>query len=161
MEAGVWAGVGMLGWFALMAVWSRHSVWEMPFRLGTVFYGAGWRGGSVAVTVAGLALHLFASGAVGVLFAVLAREGDNRLRVGLLGLVVGLAWCYFSYAWFWNRLLPPADEAPLSLLVACLWFGVGLGRYPARLRSARRHFLDERAAEPGGDRPAPEASATG
>jgi len=149
VETGVWAGLAMVGWLALTAAWSRHSVWEMPDRLGTLFYGAGWRGGPAAVTVAGLALHLFASGAVGVLFAVMAREAHNRLRARLLGLVVGLAWYYLSYAWFWDRLLPPADEPSASLLVAYLWFGLGLGRYPGRLRSAQRHFLPGRVAEPG------------
>jgi len=149
LEAGVWAGLGTLGWFALTAAWSHHSVWELPNRLGSLFYGPpGWRQGFHAATVAGLAFHLFTCGVVGLLFGCLAREAHNRVRARLLGMVTGLSWCYLAYAWFWKRLLPPGGGMPPPwLLAAYLLFGVGLGCYPGRLRSAERHFLGE--ARPG------------
>jgi hypothetical protein len=155
LEAGVWAGVAMLGWLALTAAWSHHSIWEAPNRLGALFYGAAaWREGFHAGTSAGLAFHLFTSAVVGLLFGCLAREGRNRLRTGLLGILTGLGWFYLTYAWFWRRLLPLGSEMPPpSLLAAYLVFGVGLGCYPGRLRSAESHFLGERGGgEPGGDR---------
>jgi len=145
LEAGVWAGLATLGWFVLTAVWSRHSIWEAPNRLGSLFYGvAGRRAGFHAATAAGLAFHVFTSGVVGLLFASVARQGRNRVRTGLLGMVTGLAWCYLAYGWFWGRLLPPGGLVPPPwLLAAYVVFGAGLGSYPGRLRSVERHFLGE------------------
>ena len=148
LEAGVWAGLAVVGWFALTAAWSQRSFWDLPNRLGSLFYGPqALRAGFHAATLAGLAFHLFTSAVVGLLFAGLAREGRNRVRAALLALVTGLAWCYAAYAWFWRRLLPPAGGTPPPwLLAAYLLFGVVLGGYPGRLRSAERHFHGE--AEP-------------
>lgn len=145
LEVGVWAGVAMLGWFALTAVWSHHSIWEAPNRLGTLFYGRGtWRGSFHAGTWAGLAFVLFSSAIVGLLFGSVAGEGRNRARTRLLGILTGLGWCYLAYGWFWRGLVSPgAALPPPSLLAAYLVFGAGLGCYPGRLRSVRRHFLGE------------------
>jgi hypothetical protein len=145
LEAGVWAGLAMLGWFALTAAWAHHSVWVVPNRLGALWYHeAGWRGGWHAATWAGLAFHLLVSGVVGILFGCLVREARNRVRVSLWGLLSGLVWCYLSYALFWRRLLGAlAGGPPPSLLAAYLVFGLALGCYPGRLRSAQRHFLGE------------------
>jgi len=162
LETGVWAGLAMLGWFMLAAVWSQHSIWELPNRLGSLFYGrAASRGGFHAGTSAGLALHLFSSGVVGLLFGGLAREGRRRVRAGLLGLVMGLCWYYISYAWFWKRLLPLAGGPPASLLAPYLVFGLVLGVYPGRLRSAERHFLGDAGSREGAELPPRGPPATG
>jgi hypothetical protein len=158
LEAGVWAGAAMLGWLALTAAWSRHSIWEAPNRLGALFYGPAARlEGFHAGTWAGAAFLLFTSAVVGLLFGFVARDGRNRVRTRLLGILTGLAWCYLSYAWFWRRLAPSgAALPPPSLLAAYLVFGAVLGCYPGRLRSVQRHFLGqppavERGAELGSD----------
>lgn len=155
LEAGVWAGVAMLGWCALTAAWSQHSVWAVPSRLGTLFYPDGaWQSGYGAATSAGLALHLFTSGVVGMAFGSVAREGRNRVRVSLLGILTGLVWYYVSYALFWKRLLPaPSNWPPPAMMPGYLVFGLVLGCYPGRLRSAERHWMGGRAPLTGRDQP--------
>jgi hypothetical protein len=142
LETGVWAGLAMLGWFALTTAWTHRSIWEAPTRLGSLFYrNAPWSGFSGA-TLAGMALHLAASGGVGVLFSCLAGEGRNRLRVSLWGILTGLTWYYLSYLLLWGRLgVPPASRPQASLLAAYLIFGAVLSWYPRRLRSAEQHLL--------------------
>lgn len=151
----MWAGLAMLGWYALMAAWSHHSVWAVPNRLGTLFYpDAAWRSGYGAATSAGLALHMFTSGVVGMAFGSVAREGRNRVRATLLGILTGLAWYYVSYALFWKRLLPtPVGVPPTAMMPAYLVFGLVLGCYPGRLRSAERHWMAEPAPVKGRDQP--------
>ncbi len=161
LETGVWAGLATLGWFLLTAAWSHHSVWLVPNRLGSLLHPAGdWRAGFQAATLVGTALHLFSSGVVGILFACLAGEGRRRLRMSLLSMATGLLWCYLSYALFWKRLLPPAPGPSPSLLAAYLVFGLVLGCYSGRLRSAERCFLGE-APPPGGTGPPPEEPSGG
>jgi len=155
LETGVWAGLAMLAWFALTTVWTHRSIWVVPNRLGSLFYrDAPWRGFGAA-SLPGLALHLFASAVVGLLFACVAGEGRNRLRVSLLGILTGLTCYYLSYALLSERfVLQPASGPARSLLAAYLVFGVTLSWYPSRLRSVQRHLLEEPPPPGGGEFPA-------
>jgi hypothetical protein len=141
LEAGVWAGLAMLAWIMFGSALSNQPVWSVPNLLATLISGRSWRPGFSVATLPGLALLLFTSGLVGMLFGALVREPRSRLRVRLLGLVAGLVWYYVSSALFWQKVGPLLSlySSSQSLLVAYLIFGASLGWYPRRWRSLQCH----------------------
>lgn len=141
LQAGIWAGLAMLASLMLGSALSSQSVWSVPNLLAALLSGRSWRAGFSGGTLPGLALLLFSSGLVGMLFALLVRAARSRLRVRLLGLLVGMVWYYLSSALLWQRVgsLLSLYCPSQSLLVAYLIFGASLGWYPRCLRSLERH----------------------
>jgi hypothetical protein len=133
--------VAMFGWLAASSLVDLQTIWIVPNLLGSALTahpafqrGFGW------TTVSGLGLHLFASGLLGMVFGLLAGATRRQLRVTLLGIVVGLAWYYFSQALFWRRLgvLVTLYSPPQPLFLAHLAYGIVLGWFPSRLRALER-----------------------
>src|SRR5688572_19476675 len=90
LETGVLGGAVMLGWFATISVWQDQLWYAVPNLLAGVFYGELiFRSGFGFVTLTGIAIHLISGGVAGILFGVLAPEGQAPARVVLLGLVAG------------------------------------------------------------------------
>jgi hypothetical protein len=150
LEAGMLGGLAMLGWFFLVSLANGEPAWRVPDLLGSTFYGdRAFDGNSKMVTVSGVALHLFTSGILGVLFGLFVREMRNYFRVALLGLILGLGWYYLSYAIVWKRLNPliPLYSSYRSMLVAHFLFGAFLGGYPRCLRVLRRNSRQAQAEQ--------------
>ena len=154
IQTGVLGGLAMFGWLAASSALDRQPIWIVPNLLASVFYGRDvLRWSFSSITVAGLALHLFVSGLIGMFFGVLVGESRNRLRVALLGILAGLTWYYFSELLFWRKLgvLSTIYSPSRSMLLAHLVYGFVLGWYPTGLRSARRRFAGEAESAPAPD----------
>jgi hypothetical protein len=144
IQTGVLGGLAMLGWLAAGSALDRQPLWIIPNLLGSVFYGRDvLRRSFGSTTVAGLALHLFVAGLIGLAFGVVIGESRNRLRVALLGILSALSWYYFSEALFWRKLgiLAMIYGPPRSMLLAHLIYGFVLAWYPRGLYRARRQFI--------------------
>jgi hypothetical protein len=155
IQTGVLGGLAMWGWLAASSAVDRQPVWTIPNLLASVFYGRDvLRRDFSGLTIAGLALHLFAAGLAGLLFGLLVGESQNRLRVALLGILTGLVWYHFSEVLFWRKLgaLAAIYSPVRPMLLAHLIYGFALAWYPSALGAARRQFPEE-PAPPG----APEA----
>jgi hypothetical protein len=153
IQTGVLGGLAMIGWLAASSAVDRQSIWIVPNLLASVFYGRDvLRLRFSTITVAGLALHLFVAGVVGLVFGMVIGESRNRLRVALLGILSALVWYHFSEVLFWRKLgaLALIYSPSRSMLLAHLVYGFVLAWYPSGLRSARRHFLGEPAPGPVG-----------
>lgn len=155
VEAGVLAGVVMLGWFMLHSIWGGDPWWAVPNLLASTFYGqrALYMGGGT-VTVSGAALHLLVSGVIGALFALAVTPWRaNHSRMALLGLFVGLVWYYLSYGYLWHKINPlvPVYSAVPSMLTGHLLFGICLSLYPRWLARIERepmvHSIREAVSE--------------
>jgi hypothetical protein len=148
IETGVLGGLAMWGCLAAGSALDRRPVWIVPNLLASVFYGRdALRRGFGGLTVAGLALHLFAAGLLGLLFGLLVGDSQNRLRVALLGILTGLVWFHFSEVLFLRKLgaLAAVYAPARSMLLAHLVFGFVLAWYPSGLGAARRRFLADPA----------------
>ncbi len=135
VEAGVIAGLAMLGWVFLGSTLLDQSVWTVPNLLGSIVNGDGvLRRGFGWAALSGLALHFFTSGVVGILFGLIVAGVRSRRRAVLLGIITGLIWFYFSNALVWRKLgaLAWIYLSPRSLLVAHIIFGAVLGLQPPR-----------------------------
>lgn len=144
IEAGVLGGLVMFGWLGASSLLDLQSMWVVPNLLGSTLYGRPvLQRGFAWVTVAGLGLHLFVAGLIGLLFGLVVGDSRNRLRVVLLGIVTGLVWYYFSQILFWRKLgaLALIYSPPRSMVLGHMLFGLVLGWYPAGLGSLRRHLL--------------------
>lgn len=130
IEAGVIGGLAMLGMLAAVSMWHRHVWWEIPNVLGSTFYHSRAFLGLGKATVAGGALELTITGAVGAIFAAACGHVRSRHRLILLGTLTGLGWFYLANAILWPRLNPlipyywPEPAAALShvLFGACLGY---------------------------------------
>ena len=143
LETGVLGGAVMLGWFATISVWQDQLWYAVPNLLAGVFYGELiFRSGFGFVTLTGIAIHLISGGVAGILFGVLAPEGQAPARVVLLGLVAGLLWFYFNQFVWWRRTNPLVIyyTAESSMVAAHLLFGIFLGRLSWRLRALDAQF---------------------
>jgi hypothetical protein len=162
IEAGILGGVAMLAWPAVSSLVDLQSIWVVPNLLGSALSGhAVLHRGFGWVTVAGLGLHLFVAGSVGICFALVVRESRSRLRAVLLGIITGLCWYYVSQTFFWRRLgvFVMVYSPPRAMLFGHLLFGLTLGWFPNFLRSLRRVFLPgaEVLVETHETAPAPDA----
>jgi hypothetical protein len=144
IEAGILGGLAMFGWLAISSLLDLRSIWVVPNLLGSTLsgrpvlqHGFGWP------TVAGLGLHLFVSGTIGMSFGLAVGDSRNRLRVTLLGIVTGLVWYYFSQLLFWRKLgvFVMVYSPPRQMLLGHLVYGLVLGWFPSGLRSLRRSLL--------------------
>jgi hypothetical protein len=146
IQTGVLGGLAMFGWLAASSAVDRQSVWIVPNLLGSLFYGRDvlWRSFSTT-TVAGLALHLFVTGLIGLAFGMAVGESRNRLRVALLGILSALVWYHFSELLFWRKLgaLALIYSPPRSMLLAHLVYGFALACHPSGLRVVERRLKGE------------------
>ena len=131
IEAGIVGGLAMLGLFAATSTWHRHAWWEIPNLLGSTFYHSrAFFSGPGRATVAGGALQLTITGAVGAIFGLACGNVRSRHRLILLGTLTGVGWFYLANALVWPRVNPlvpfywPEPAAVLSHLLfgACLGY---------------------------------------
>jgi hypothetical protein len=155
IEAGVLGGLAMLCWMVTAAILERRPLWTIANVLGAAFYGGqAFEPGFGAPALAGLALHTFTAGLLGLLFGLLVGNSSNRPRVALLGVLAGLGWFYLAQAIIghragvWGLLYGP----PRTTVLGHVLYGFVLGGYPGRLRSTRAHFEEggEAFQEPPG-----------
>jgi hypothetical protein len=129
LQAGTLGGLVMLVWFALHSMTQNQSWFAVPNLLASTFYGdAAFRSGFGRVTLAGGALHLCASAAVGVLYGLLFPERQGSTRVLLTGVVAGLAWYYLCYGAFWRLVNPlvPLYSSQRTMVIAHVLYGACL-----------------------------------
>lgn len=144
LQAGILGAMLMLVWYALTSRINQQSIWAVPNLLAAAFYGdRSLRPEFGTFTWSGLALHFSLSGLLGAAFGALIPRVVHITRVGLLGLLLGLGWYYFSNALLWKKFNPLLSMygAQPFMMVAHLLFGAALGLYPGFARSALRHFL--------------------
>lgn len=164
----LFAGVqcGVLGGVAMALCWAAGSIlrgqppWISFNMLGSLLEGAGvLRRGPGFVTVAGLALHLFVAGTIGLVFALVMGEARNRFRTALLAILTGLLWYYIA-GWLWSKwgALAYAYVPLRTLLFSHLLFGLALAAYGRALDRIWRHQRAEAPPiPPAGGSPPPEA----
>ena len=137
VETGVLGAASMFGWLTAASILDGRPVWAVYNLLGSVFYGQEvLRRGFNRVTLAGLALHFFAAGLIGLFFGVAMGGSASRRRVALSGILTGIVWYYFSERLFWRKLgaLAMLYSPPVLLLPGYLVFGLVLAWFPRRLR---------------------------
>jgi len=130
LQAGTLGGLVMLAWFALHSMTQNQSWFAVPNLLASTFYGdAAFRSGFGRVTLAGGALHLCASAAVGVLYGLFFPDRQSPTRLLLTGMLVGLAWYYVCYGAFWKFVNPlvPLYSSERTMVIAHVFFGACLG----------------------------------
>ncbi len=134
LEAGVLAGVFMLGWLFFDAVRRDITVWTTPNLLATPLLGRsaatssfGWQ------TISGLALHLVVSGAHGLLFAAALRPTVRTIWAANTGLLFSLCSFGLMFGWILRAGAPLvyARAYRPAWLMAHLVFGLFLGLYPS------------------------------
>lgn len=138
LEVGILGGLVMLGWFAVRSVRVNQHWFAIPNLLASTFYGdLAFRSGFGKVTLAGMALHLCASGMLGVMFGFLMPPGQSRTRIFLIGMVVGLSWYYVLFGAFWKFVNPlvPLYSSEATMVIGHALFGACLGRCAPVLRS--------------------------
>lgn len=138
LQTGVLAGLVALIYVMLDSIVWRESPWLFPNLLSSVFYPS--RALSLrfsGATVAGLALHVFISGAVGLLFSLaLARFLYQPRRCRLVALVLALLWYYAAFRFVWPHINPAVvvyQPFP-AVLFGHVLFGFCMGFYPKFVR---------------------------
>lgn len=152
IRTGVLGAGAMLAWFFSASALLGHPVWTIPNLLGTLInHEAVLRRGFGMSSVHGVALMVFCGGLVGALFSLAFGGLRSRLRVVLLGVIVGLIGWWVSNALAWRKLgaLAFVYSSPRTLLVAHLIFGAVLGSLP--LESAGPLAPPQEAVPPAQD----------
>lgn len=134
LQVGVTGGLLMLLWFAVHSLILGQRWYATPNLLGSTFFGDhAFRSGVGWVTASGFALHVLASGCVGVIFGLVApaSAGVSGLRTFLLGLLAGMLWYYLLFEPFWKIVNPwvPLYSSPRTMVVAHLIYGAWLSRW--------------------------------
>jgi hypothetical protein len=145
LQVGIMGGLVMLGWFALNSIAHSQRWFAVPNLLGSTFYGdLAFRSGFGKVSLSGGAIHLCATGAVGILFGLFAPQGQSGFRILLLGVAVSLVWYYLMFGAFWKVVNPlvPLYCSDRSMLVGHALYGLWLGRWPQVLRSLESSCLE-------------------
>lgn len=150
LQVGVLGGTLMLAWFAIHSLVLGQPWYAMPNLLGSTFFGElAFQSGAGRVTAAGMALHLCASGCIGVTFGLVApaKSALSPLRALLLGLLAGLLWYYLLYDWFWRLVNPwvPLYSSHRTMLIAHLIYGAGLSRWRAVFGSMQGQSFEQAA----------------
>ncbi len=130
LEVGILGGIVMLGWFAAHSTVLNQRWFAVPNLLASTFYGdLAFRSGIGKVTLAGIAMHLCASGLIGILFGVFLPLSQSRTRIFLIGMVVGLSWYYVLFGVFWKFVNPlvPLYSSEGTMVIGHALFGACLG----------------------------------
>jgi hypothetical protein len=138
LEVGILGGIVMLIWFAAHSMLLNQRWFAIPNLLASTFYGdLAFRSGFGKVTLAGIALHLCASGVLGTLFGLFLPLGQSRTRIFLIGMVVGLSWYYVLFGAFWKFVNPlvPLYSSEGTMVIGHALFGACLGRCTRALKS--------------------------
>ncbi len=145
LQCGVLGGVGAVGWLLVTAIWQGRRIWSFPALIASVIRADLVLDREIVFAASiGVAIVLFAGGVTGALFGLAVRDRERSIRIILLAILAGLGhymllfWA-ISRTWGWESV--PAAGSPL--LMACLIFGLVLGRYPSASHSLRRSFLEE------------------
>lgn len=97
IAAGAIGGAALLAYMVLASLANQDPWWRYPNLLGSAFYGPiGLRAGPGLATVAGAALQVIVSGAVGAVFSAAFVRRFRGRRLVLLGAVMGLAYLYLA-----------------------------------------------------------------
>ncbi len=150
LQVGVTGGLLMLLWFAMHSMILGQRWYAVPNLLGSTFFcdhafraGAGW------VTASGFALHVIASGCVGVLFGLTAPASAaiSGLRTFLLGLLAGMLWYYVLFELFWKFVNPWVllYSSHRTMVVAHLIYGAWLARWRGVAMAIQGEPRDETA----------------
>lgn len=115
LQLGVFGGILMLVWFAVISPVAGHPWWLIPNLFASHFYSSRevYLGPGL-VTVVGVAVQIFTSGVVGSLNGLLTPGGR------LSGIAAATIWYVFCLLFLWKRM------APLMLTQAIqpiLWAG--------------------------------------
>lgn len=140
LEAGIVAALVLLGWLALTSAWYRRSIWNAANIMATTFYGEAALSRRFSYrTMTGLALYLVLYGTIGALFGLAVQTRGTRLRMTLIGVLVGLAWYYLSYALLWRYLNPLITLYTHTgpMIAGHALYGGMLGRFPRYLGALR------------------------
>lgn len=142
LDAGVWAAVPLLLWFALLGVlldrfwWACFNVSAWPLFGDRVFsMGLSW------ATVAGISLLILIYGGLGLFMGLWFRP-DSGLGLLARAMILALAWHFFADRWFWHWLSPYSAsyfQARLVLPGHLLW-ALFLLRYRRRYETVKRVF---------------------
>ena len=138
-QAGMAAALALLAWLGLTAWAVGRSFWTAPNIAGSAFYGdAALHPRFGGASLAGIAIYLLVYSAVGALFGLGAPVRASRLRLTLLGILVGVCWYYLAFRVLWNHIDPlvPLYTHDGPMLAGHLLYGSMLGRVRRYLATA-------------------------
>jgi len=152
LQVGVTGGLWMLLWFAVHSLVLGQRWYAVPNLLGSTFFGDhAFRSGAGWVTASGFALHVLASGCVGVLFGLVAPASAvlSGLRAFLLGLLAGVLWYYVLFEPFWKIVNPwvPLYSSHRTMVVAHLIYGAWLARWRRAAMAIQGQIGEDRAPD--------------
>jgi hypothetical protein len=130
-QAGMASVLAMLVWLGLTAWAVGRSFWTAENIAGSAIYGdAALRARFTWATLAGTAIYLLVYSLVGAFFGMCAPVRASRLRLTLLGLLVGVCWYYLAFRVLWTRIDPlvPLYTHDGPMLAGHLLYGSLLGR---------------------------------
>jgi hypothetical protein len=134
LQIGMLAGVAVLAFHIFDGVLRGAGPWAYANLLSSAFYPARMLSVSFRwATLSGIALHLFASGVLGVLFTLLLRPAWRRpLRYRLLAIILSLGWYYASFRYLWPAVNPAVviHQPFPGMLLGHVLFGVCVGLSP-------------------------------
>ena len=139
LQAGVVGGLSALLYLMLDGLLRDHGVWVFPNLLAGVFYpGKVLSLSFSSATVSGLAVHVLMSGLGGLTFYKLLAHYQLRPQMcRLVGLLIGVAWYYVTFRFFWaqmNAAVVLYQPFP-GVLFGHVIFGICLGLYPLHVRT--------------------------
>jgi hypothetical protein len=133
LETGVLAGLAMLLWLGVSAMWYRRSFWTTCNLLAATFYGeSALRNRFTVHTFAGLALFLLIYGSLGMLFGLAIQDRRAGVSITCLGILMAIGWYYLSFGWIWKKWDPllVLYTHDRSMFAGHVLYGAMLGRYP-------------------------------
>jgi hypothetical protein len=137
IHAGVLGALAMLACVILGSLWDHRSIWLVPNLFSTTFFGVdAYRNQLVRTSWAGLALMPAVYGLLGLVWGLI--WGDRRKpRLGLYGILTGLAVYFLFYDFLWKQINPlVALYAPdRQLQVGHALWGLVLARSPKYSRN--------------------------
>jgi hypothetical protein len=133
LQTGITGAIAILIWFAIASKLTHRTSSWVPNLVAAAFYGdASVNTKAAGYTIVGIAMIVFAYGAMGMLFGLVVKERRASLRLLCYSVVAALAIHYLMLRVFWKGANPVAHlYAPdTQILIAHIVFGFVLVRYP-------------------------------
>lgn len=133
LQVGILGGLATVAWFVTVSLLSFGAPWTLMNLFSASVRHSPWTFQFGFQTIVGMASHLFACGAFGILLGWILPRPSAMARFSIPGAVFSVILSLLLYEFFWMRHIPRLREyvAPGPMLVVHLLFGACVARFPA------------------------------